>query len=260
MNSDQAIPILVAHRGYPACYPENTLVGYEVALQAGACYVELDIQLSASHTPFLCHDDNLKRLTGIDQNITELDDEIIKTLSIAYPKPTLASDLIPSTTRTAPFADLLSFCALLKKWPKAKAFVEIKFESIFKFGLELTVERILQVLQPYQEQCIIISFDWQAVAIARKKGIERIGWVIPRWDHEHEKIAYSLAPDYLFCSVWRMPPTMEDRWEGPWQWAVYTVNDSQTALQYAQQHIRMIETDAIGIMLNDPILKQHACE
>lgn len=169
MNSNPTIPILVAHRGYPACYPENTLVGYEVALQAGACYVELDIQLSARHTPFLCHDDNLKRLTGIDQNITELADEIIKTLSIAYPQSTMAADAIVSPTKTAPFADLLSFCLLLEKWPQAKAFVEIKSESIIKFGLELTVETILQVLQPYREQCIIISFDWQAVALARKR-------------------------------------------------------------------------------------------
>ncbi|MBK7352358.1 MAG: glycerophosphodiester phosphodiesterase [Nitrosomonas sp.] len=259
MNSNPVIPILVAHRGYPACYPENTLVGYEVALQAGACYVELDIQLSAHHTPFLCHDDNLKRLTGIDQNITELDDGIIKTLSIAYPPSTIVADATASPTRTAPFADLLSFCQLLEKWPKAKAFVEIKSESIVKFGLALTVETILQVLQPYHEQCIIISFDWQAVSLARKKGMERIGWVIPRWDQEHEKIADALAPDYLFCSIWRMPPSIEQRWNGPWQWVVYTINDSQTALQYAQQNIGMIETDTIGVMLSDPTLKQHAC-
>ncbi len=259
MNSNPVIPILVAHRGYPACYPENTLVGYEVALQAGACYVELDIQLSARHTPFLCHDDNLKRLTGIDQNITELDDGIIKTLSIAYPPSTIVADATASPTRTAPFADLLSFCQLLEKWPKAKAFVEIKSESIVKFGLALTVETILQVLQPYREQCIIISFDWQAVSLARKKGMEQIGWVIPRWDQEHEKIADALAPDYLFCSIWRMPPSIEQRWNGPWQWVVYTINDSQTALQYAQQNIGMIETDTIGVMLSDPTLKQHAC-
>lgn len=259
MNSNPVIPILVAHRGYPACYPENTLVGYEVALQAGACYVELDIQLSAHHTPFLCHDDNLKRLTGIDQNITELDDGIIKTLSIAYPPSTIVADTTTSLTRTAPFADLLSFCQLLEKWPKAKAFVEIKSESIVKFGLALTVETILQVLQPYHEQCIIISFDWQAVSLARKKGMEQIGWVIPRWDQEHEKIADALAPDYLFCSIWRMPPSIEQRWNGPWQWVVYTINDSQTALQYAQQNIGMIETDTIGVMLSDPTLKQHAC-
>lgn len=259
MTIDQPIPFLVAHRGYPVCYPENTLVGYEVAIQAGACYVELDIQLSARHTPFLCHDDNLKRLTSIDQNITELEDEVIRTLSIAYPKPSIASGLSPSSARTAPFVDLLTFCELLNKWPKVKAFVEIKSESIVKFGLERTVESILQVLQPYREQCIIISFDWRAVSLARKNGINRIGWVIPRWDIEHENIAYELAPDYLFCSIWRIPPVIEEQWKGPWQWAVYTVNDSQTALHYAQQNIGIVETDAIGVMLNDPLLKKNAC-
>ena len=35
---------LVAHRGYPARLPENTLPSIKAALQAGARYVEVDVQ------------------------------------------------------------------------------------------------------------------------------------------------------------------------------------------------------------------------
>ena len=38
---------LIAHRGYPAHYPENTLIGLEAAIKAGAERIEFDIQLSA---------------------------------------------------------------------------------------------------------------------------------------------------------------------------------------------------------------------
>ena len=59
------IPEHVAHRGYTRHYPENTLIGIEAAIQAGARYVEVDVQLAADKTPILFHDRNLKRVCGV---------------------------------------------------------------------------------------------------------------------------------------------------------------------------------------------------
>lgn len=36
---------LVAHRGYQKRYPENTLLGFTKAIEAGAHYIETDIYL-----------------------------------------------------------------------------------------------------------------------------------------------------------------------------------------------------------------------
>ena len=55
---------LVAHRGYPRHYPENTLIGIEAAIRAGAAYVEVDIQLSSDQVPLLYHDSDMQRLSG----------------------------------------------------------------------------------------------------------------------------------------------------------------------------------------------------
>ncbi|HFD33365.1 MAG TPA: glycerophosphodiester phosphodiesterase, partial [Gammaproteobacteria bacterium] len=55
-------PIFIAHRGYAAAYPENTLIALDAAFQAGTEYVEVDIQLSADHIPVLFHDRDLQRL------------------------------------------------------------------------------------------------------------------------------------------------------------------------------------------------------
>ena len=62
---------LIAHRGYPAYYPENTLVGLEAALKAGADFLEFDVQLSADRVPLLLHDENLKRTTGFNGLVTD---------------------------------------------------------------------------------------------------------------------------------------------------------------------------------------------
>jgi glycerophosphoryl diester phosphodiesterase len=252
--AEQNIPYLIAHRGYPVRYPENSLAGIVAAVQAGACFVEIDVQLSACRTPFLCHDDHLERLTASDLWLTELEDEIINTLAVPYPGLDFTG-----VSKTEPLSSLLVFCQQLQAWPWVTAFVEIKSESIAKFGLTITIQAILEVIHPFARQCILISFDSQAVAFARKQGAERIGWVIPRWDSKQAVIAKQLAPDYLFCSTKRLPYRQKERWQGAWQWVVYTVNDERTALKYADEGILMIETDTIGSLLQHPILKKHAC-
>lgn len=55
-----AAPLLIAHRGYRACYPENTLCAFAQSL--GRCgMIELDVQLSADRVAMVFHDDLLTR-------------------------------------------------------------------------------------------------------------------------------------------------------------------------------------------------------
>ena len=68
---------LVAHRGNALEFPENTLAAFESALQLGAHWLELDVQLSSDHVPIVIHDHLLLRTTGLagavfDQPASEL--------------------------------------------------------------------------------------------------------------------------------------------------------------------------------------------
>ncbi len=49
-----SVPTLIAHRGYSAAAPENTLAAVRAAHQAGATWVELDVQLLKDDTPVIC--------------------------------------------------------------------------------------------------------------------------------------------------------------------------------------------------------------
>lgn len=61
-------PILVlAHRGSPGPWPENTLAAFEAALQAGADGVELDVRRSADGVAVVHHDPNLDEETPIHE-------------------------------------------------------------------------------------------------------------------------------------------------------------------------------------------------
>ena len=52
---------IIAHRGYSARAPENTLSAVERAITAGADAVEWDIHVAACGTPVLIHDEDLSR-------------------------------------------------------------------------------------------------------------------------------------------------------------------------------------------------------
>jgi len=55
---------IIAHRGFSGLYPENTMLAFEKALEAGADGIELDIHLSKDGEVMIIHDEALKRTAG----------------------------------------------------------------------------------------------------------------------------------------------------------------------------------------------------
>jgi len=55
--------ICIAHRGASGCWPENTLLAFRKALDAGVSWLELDVHLSADGQLVVLHDFSLQRTT-----------------------------------------------------------------------------------------------------------------------------------------------------------------------------------------------------
>jgi glycerophosphoryl diester phosphodiesterase len=62
LESDQ--PLLIGHRGYSSIAPENTLPSFQLALDAGAEWIELDYHQSQDGVPMVIHDHILDRTTN----------------------------------------------------------------------------------------------------------------------------------------------------------------------------------------------------
>ncbi|MCX7942133.1 MAG: glycerophosphodiester phosphodiesterase family protein, partial [Dictyoglomaceae bacterium] len=62
--------------------PENTIKAFKSAIEMGADGIELDVQKTKDNILIVCHDENLKRLTGIDLNIRRTEFEKIKNITI----------------------------------------------------------------------------------------------------------------------------------------------------------------------------------
>ena len=78
-----------AHRGLHDCggifgsgRTENSFASFRAAINAGFG-IELDLQLSADGVPVVFHDYNLKRLTKIDKNVSELKIKALKELRLS---------------------------------------------------------------------------------------------------------------------------------------------------------------------------------
>ena len=66
---------LIAHRGYHDIkigIPENSMLAFKRAIENNLI-IELDVHVLKDGTVVVFHDDNLKRMTGIDKDIKNLD-------------------------------------------------------------------------------------------------------------------------------------------------------------------------------------------
>ncbi len=66
-------PMIFAHRGYSMHYPENTILAFKKALEAGADALEMDLWYTSDGTVVVHHDPTVKRTTdgeGYVQNMT----------------------------------------------------------------------------------------------------------------------------------------------------------------------------------------------
>lgn len=73
---------ITAHRGSSIKYPENTMLAFVGALNEQANWIELDVQETKDDVLVVSHDNNLKRTTGKDINITDMNYDEIKEIDV----------------------------------------------------------------------------------------------------------------------------------------------------------------------------------
>lgn len=77
------LPLILAHRGLVTEYQENTWPAIQAALESPYCNgTEFDVFLTKDNKVVLFHDENLKRVTGIDRHIHDLTWDDLKTIKV----------------------------------------------------------------------------------------------------------------------------------------------------------------------------------
>lgn len=229
---------LVAHRGQPDSFPENSLEGFRYVLESGAVYLETDVQLTSDDVVILSHDENLKKLTGKNISVTK------NTYSSFQNVPAGFTGKFSNTFGHCRISTLKQFSSLLLNWPGVICFIEIKQESLSCFGNKV-VDRVVEALEPIKEQSVLISFDYDALVYARENYHSTVGWVLPKWSKSKQLKADKLSPEYLFVDA-DICPDDKELWLGSWQWVVYTISSVEEIKAYLDIGITLIETNRIN--------------
>jgi len=145
-------PLIMGHRGYQAQYPENTMVSFLAAVEAGAQFVELDVTLSRDQEVVVMHDDTIDRTTDGSGRVADYDLHALRQLDAgSWFDPRFTGERIPS------LKEVLEQVA-----PKAHINIEIKAHQSTDSGLIGQVEQEvvdLVLTKNVRKRVLVSSFD-----------------------------------------------------------------------------------------------------
>lgn len=141
-------PHITAHRGCSQLAPENTIPAIELAIQAQADFVEIDVQETKDHALVVIHDTHLSRLAGIDRHLWELTLPELNALDVGR---WFADEFID--TRIPSLAAVMDL---------AKGRIKLNLELKRHGHEQELVPKIVALLQQqnWQQDCVVSSIDW----------------------------------------------------------------------------------------------------
>ncbi|RKX39207.1 MAG: glycerophosphodiester phosphodiesterase [Thermotogae bacterium] len=86
--------LILAHRGLSDIYPENTLTAFRKAYETGADGVELDVRMTRDGKIVVFHDEDLKRMAGRSERISDMDYRDLLRINIGGEKIPLLSEVL----------------------------------------------------------------------------------------------------------------------------------------------------------------------
>ncbi|SFS49477.1 glycerophosphodiester phosphodiesterase [Marininema halotolerans] len=140
---------IYAHRGYSAIAPENTMIAFQKAVDAGAHGLELDVHLTKDHEMVVIHDETLQRTTNGRGRVRNLSLEEVRRVDAgSWFGDDFQGERVP----------LLSEVVALAARDGLSLNIELKNNKIAYEGLE---RQVIAMLEDYDmiNQTVISCFD-----------------------------------------------------------------------------------------------------
>jgi len=230
LKGDAAI---TAHRGAKAAAPENTLAAFKAAIDAGADYVELDVQRTRDGEVVVMHDADFMRMGDDPRRVADLTAAEIATIDIGRKYgPQFAGERAPTLKQVIDLAR-----------GRIRINIELKY-NVPDPDLATAVVDLLR-REDFIDQVVITSLDY--AALKQVKSLE------PRLETGHIVTAavgnvLRTEADFLSLNSAKATARLVRRARaGGKDVAAWTVNDPEVML-------RMIERGVDNIITDDPAL------
>ncbi len=147
-SSPPTAPLIVAHRGFSAEAPENTLISYKMAIDLGVEMAECDVYTTCDGTPVCMHDETVDRTTnGSGPVTTKTLAQLRKLDAGSWKDARFAGEPVPTLEELLRLVD-----------GKLRLVIEIKQPCI-----EANVLRAIRDAGVSSESLMIFSFDYDTV-------------------------------------------------------------------------------------------------
>lgn len=159
------------HRGMCAFYPENTLLSFEKAMEAGVDAIEFDVWLSKDKIPVLMHDGNAYRTAETDKDLRDMTLAEIKELDPCYSQR--FGDKFKGQVKVPTLRELLELRK--EKSPGIKLGVEIK--EYTEENVDITVSLLREFGISVTEDCWFYAFNGRIIRYLKEKyGTRTMGY------------------------------------------------------------------------------------
>lgn len=234
---------IIAHRGYSARAPENTLAAMEAALEAGADAVEWDVHVASCGTPVLFHDTHLGRTTNGVGPLRRRTLSQLKSLDAgAWFSADFAGERIPS----------LQEALERVRGRIGRAYCEVKgYRELEDLDRIVSITRAARML----EATVFISSDWRTVdRIAGQESAARVGYIVDRADRFQEALGKALGREGAILDFDHRlvldDPFLAARTRARGvEAAAWTVNDAGEAGELLEAGITRFTTDEVESLL-----------
>jgi glycerophosphoryl diester phosphodiesterase len=198
----------VAHRGYSAVAPENTLPAFAAGVLAGATFIEFDVRSTADGVPVVIHDRTVDRTTDGTGNVWELTlDEVSALDAGSWFGPAYAGLRVPRLTEVL---DLLRPHALPAPAAVAAGVtpaVVPPVELLLEIKPPATLEQVKMIISQVADagltdRTVVQSFDPAIVRLAGEAAPEiRRGLLRDGFDAAQVEVARELGVGYCNPSL-----------------------------------------------------------
>jgi len=191
----------VAHRGYSAVAPENTLPALAAGVLAGATLIEFDVRTTADGVPVVIHDRSVDRTTDGSGLVAELTlDEISGLDAGSWFSPAYAGLRIPLLREVI---DLLRPHAVLAPTADVTPHEAPRVELLLEIKPPATLEQVKVILGQVADagllgRTVVQSFDPAIVRLAGEAAPDvRLGLLRHGFDDEQVRLARELRLSYV---------------------------------------------------------------
>tara|TARA_B100000945_G_scaffold297181_1_gene276057 strand:+ start:757 stop:1518 length:762 start_codon:yes stop_codon:yes gene_type:complete len=234
---------IIAHRGFSARAPENTIAALTLALEEGATAVEFDLRTSGDGNPVLMHDKTLSRTTNGIGKVEELSlRELTKLDAGSWFNSTFEGERVPS---------LAEALECLKVQVKT-IFAELKGESTTQnLRNVVSITRAAGLL----DKTVFIAKDWSLLDELRRHAPEAlVGPIVERREQTHEAFTRVTNDpraliDFDARILLKDPDIARYAKRNGVEIAVWTVDNVGDADVLLEFGVRRITTNQVGRML-----------